>query len=161
MSDKKKKSPKQATKKPSKRKNVSQKIPNGRVLQTRDEYLGEDNKNYRKPNYEDKGLYRGIVVVDSNRADELVVVKLTTSTNGIKIETYKNGKSTYKPFIEVTDENGNPIKVGRHYVPKPKKNDMPINEVTKIKKTVFKTAKTAPKNREKVRKLKNRKNARK
>ena len=152
---------KKTTKKPPKRKNVSQKVPNGRVLQTRDEYLGKENKNYRKPNYKDKGLYRGIVVVDSNREDELVVVKMTTSEKGIKIETYKNGKSKFKPFVEVTDENGNPIKVGKHYVPKPKKNDLPKAEVTKIKKTVFKTAKTAKENRKKARRVKGRKNARK
>lgn len=149
------------TKKPPKRKNVSQRIPNGRILQTRDEYLGEENKNYRKPGYEGKGLYRAVVVVDSNRSDEVVVVKLTTSGKGIVIETYKNGKSKYKPFVEVCDENGNPIKPGKHFVPKPKKNDLPVSEVNKIKKTAFKTAKTAKTNRQKVRVLKGRKNARK
>ena len=143
--------------KPPKRKNVSQKIPNGRVLQTRDEYLGEENIDYRKPGYESKGLYRGVVVIDSNRSDELVVVKLTTSGKGIVIETYKNGKSKFKPFVEVQDENCNPIKPGKHFVPKPKKNDLPKKEVTKIKKTVFKEAKTAQTNRKKVRELKGRK----
>ena len=61
-----------------KRTNVSQKIPNGRTLQTRDEFF-EGQEKYRKPGYENKGLYRKVVVVDSNRADELAVVKLTTS----------------------------------------------------------------------------------
>lgn len=62
-----------------KRKNVSQKIPNGRTLQTRDEFF-EGQEKYRKPGYENKGLYRKVVVVDSNRADELAVVKLTTQS---------------------------------------------------------------------------------
>ena len=87
----------------------------------------------------------------------MVVVKLTTSGKGIVIETYKNGKSKFKPFVEVQDENGNPIKPGKHFVPKPKKNDLPKKEVTKIKKTVFKEAKTAQTNRKKVRELKGRK----
>ena len=56
----------------SQRKNVSQKIPNGRTLQTRDEFF-EGQEKYRKPGYENKGLYRKVVVVDSNRADELAV----------------------------------------------------------------------------------------
>ena len=151
------KSSKKATKKPPKRKNISQKIPNGRVLQTRDEYLGSENKNYRKPGYEGKGLYRKVVVVDSNRSDELAVVKLTTSPNGIAIETYKNGKSKFKPFVEVQDEKGNPIKTGKHFVPKTKSNDVPAHEVTKIKKAAFKNSKAAKTNREKVRGIKGRK----
>ncbi len=68
-------------KKPPKRKNVSQTIPNGRTLQTRDEFF-EGKADYRKPGYEDKGHYRKVVVVDSNRKNELAVVKLTTSKKG-------------------------------------------------------------------------------
>lgn len=70
--------PKISRKTPPKRKNVSQKIPNGRTLQTRDEHF-EGQKNYRKPGYENKGDYRRVVVIDSNRDDELAVIKLTTS----------------------------------------------------------------------------------
>ena len=80
-----------------------------------------------------------------------MVVKLTTSGKGIVIETYKGGKSKFKPFFEVYDDNGNPIKKGKRFVPKSKKNDLPQKEITKIKKTVFKEAKTAKTNREKVR----------
>lgn len=143
-------------KNPPKRKNVSQKIPNGRTLQTRDEFF-EGQSNYRKPSYENKGLYRKAVVVDSNRKDELAVVKLTTSEKGIKIKEYQNGKSKYRPFVETKDDKGKPIKIGEKFKKNSEKADMPTKELTEIKRTVFKTSRQADKNRQKVRKIKGRK----
>ncbi len=142
---------------PPKRKNVSQTIPNGRTLQTRDEYLEEKNKDYRKPGYEDKGLYRKITVVDSNRNDELVVIVLTQSDKGIEIETYKNGKSKFRPFVVVEDDNGNPIKItpGK-FKENPKSADVPQAEITKMKKLAFKESEQREENRRKVRVLKGR-----
>ena len=142
---------------PPERKNVSQTIPNGRTLQTRDEYLGEENKDFRKPGYEGKGLYRKITVVDSNRKDELVVIKLTTSEKGIQIETYKQGKSKFRPYVIVEDNNGNPIKITPG---KFKENsasaDVPKAEVAKMKKIAFKESRHRTENRQKARKLKGR-----
>ncbi|MBD5585522.1 MAG: hypothetical protein HDQ88_10600 [Clostridia bacterium] len=142
---------------PPKRKNVSQTIPNGRTLQTRDEYLGEENKDYRKPGYEGKGLYRKITVVDSNRKNELIVIKLTTSDKGIQIETYKNGKSKFRPYIIVEDDKGNPIKItpGK-FVENPQSADVPQAEISKIKKIAFKKSKHASENRQKAREIKGR-----
>lgn len=151
------KKPQQAAAKPPKRKNVSQNVPNGRTLQTRDEYLGEENKNYKKPGYENKGLYRKITVVDSNRNDELVVIKLTTSDKGIQIEGYKTGKSKFRPYIIVEDDSGNPIKIkpGK-FKENPPGADVPKNEINKMKKEAFKMCKQRGENTQKVRELKGR-----
>ncbi len=145
------------TVKPPKRKNVSQTIPNGRTLQTRDEYIGEENKKYRKPGYGKKGNYRKVVVVDSNRNDEIAVVKLTTSDRAIPIKGYKNGKSKFKPFVETKDSDGQPIKIGRKFKENSQSADVPNEEITKIKKRCFKESKNSEQNREIVHKMKGRK----
>ena len=111
--------------KPPKRKNISQKIPNGTILQTRDEYF-EGAGGYRKPGYESKGNYRKAVVVDSNKFDELAVVKLTTQ-KGYKID----NKSNFRPFIETKDNNLKPIRESGKFI---KSNKMLSNkQVNKIK----------------------------
>lgn len=96
--------------KPKKRKNVSQKYRNGLILQTRDEYF-EGEGNFRKQGYENKGNYRKAVVVDSNRDNELAVVKLSTK-RGIKL----NDKSNYRPFIETRDNEDKAIKVSNKFM---------------------------------------------
>ena len=141
-------------KKPQKRKNVSQKIRNGTTLQTRDEFL-ESGKNYKKPGYEKKGLYRKVVVVDSNRNDELAVVK--TSTKGKRIKGEK--KSRFKPFVETKDSDNKPIKVGKKFIQNKPKKSLNKSQVSQIKKETFKNARKdiVKENQSKVRKLKGRK----
>ena len=131
----------------SQRKNISQKIPNGRTLQTRDEFF-EGQEKYRKPGYENKGLYRKVVVVDSNRADELAVVKLTTSKQGTALPDYQQGKSKYRPFVATKDDENKPIKVGKKFLPNKQQKD-----VSQIKKDSIKRKD----NRNKLRELKGRK----
>ena len=122
---------------PRKNKNVSQNIPNGRVLQTRDEFF-EKQGSYKKPDYENKGNYRGAVVVDSNRKNELAVVKLTTSKKGTVLKEYKKGKSKYRPFIETKDDEGNAIKIGRKFISKKPQDDLSLHDVNRIKKDAIK-----------------------
>ncbi|MBO5328626.1 MAG: hypothetical protein J6B04_05595 [Clostridia bacterium] len=139
---------------PPKRKNVSQTIPLGRTIQTRDEYLGPDNKDYRKPGYENKGYYRAAVIVDSNRAGDLAVVKLTTSNKGKTIP--DRTKSKYRPFVETKDEEDNPIRIGKKFKENPPKNDLSKKAVSEIKRRTFRKSSEAKDNRDKVRELKNR-----
>ncbi|MBQ9713702.1 MAG: hypothetical protein IJV83_00075 [Clostridia bacterium] len=136
-----------------KRKNVSPTIPNGRTVQTRDEFFF-GQKNYRKPGYEKKGNYRKAVVVDSNKKNELALVKLTTSEAGKSIPGSK--KSKYRPFVETKDNEGQPIKLGKKFIPNPPKSDLSMHAVSEIKKDAFRDSKKAKKNRSKVRELKER-----
>lgn len=119
--------------------NASKKVPNGRTVQTRDEYFNKAN-NYIKPGYENKkgGNYRKAVVVDSNRKNELALVKLTTSSKGYELPNYKKGESKFKPFVETKDNNGNFIKLGNKFIANKKKDDLSKKDVNKIKKELVK-----------------------
>ncbi len=140
----------------SRKKNISKKIPNGRTFQTKDNYF-YGAENYRKPNV--RGHYRRVVVVDSNRKNELAVVKLTTSKKGKSISTYKKGKSRYRPFVFTKDFRNKPIKRNRYFIENNKTNDLGKHEVREIKRMCFKTAPRSlvKENRKVVRNLKNRK----
>ena len=138
-----------------KNKNVSKTIPNGRTLQTRDEYF-EGQKKYKKPGYEKKGNYRKIVVIDSNDLDDLAVVKLTTSSKGITLN-YGNGKSKFRPFVLTKDDEGQPIRTGKKFVENNPKKDFPKQEVTKIKVESFKTSVHSKENKRRVHAMKKRK----
>ena len=136
----------------SKRKNISEKTPNGRIIRTRDKDLQGGN-DYEKEG--SKGLYRGAVVVDSNSDDELAIVKLTTSSKGIPLPEYKNGKSKYRKYILTPAENKGTSKP-RFEADKPK-NDMPKKLVNKIKKDCIEDKITGNENRKRLHKLKKRK----
>ena len=138
----------------SKTKNVSSTIPNGRTLQTRDEYF-EGQKRYRKPGYKGKGNYRKVVVVDSNREDDLAVVKLTKSGKGKDVPGIK--KSKYRPFVETKDDTGKPIRIGSKFVENSPKKDLSFEAVLKIRDDVFQKSENAPENRKKLQELKNNK----
>ncbi|HKL94160.1 MAG TPA: hypothetical protein VJZ69_02625 [Clostridia bacterium] len=106
------------------------------------------------PGYENGkgGNYRKSVVIDSNRSDELAIVKLTKSKKGTPLKEYKNGESTYRPFVYTADEDNNPIKTGKKFIPANKKDNMSKKDVTKIKKECVQHEE----NRDKLRKLKGR-----
>lgn len=151
---------KNSTNKPN-RKNVSKSVPNGRTLQTRDEFLasGKGKKDI-KPNHPNpKDYYRRIGVVDSNKNGDLIVIKLDTKGKH-SLPDYMSGKSKYKPLIEIEDCDGNRIRIDN---PKFKQNspkkDISKKDVSKIKKDCFKRAapKTKIANRIMARKIKGRK----
>ena len=124
-------------------------------MQTRDEYFYGQGK-FRKPGYENKANYRKVVVVDSNREDELAVVKLTTSDKGILLPNYKKGKSKYRPYILTKDEKGQPIKPGRKFVDNPSSEDVSSTDVNIIKKDCISNKITGHENRNRLKKLKKR-----
>ena len=132
-----------------KNRNVSKNIPNGTILHTRDEYI-YGSQDYRKPGCESKGNYRKVAVVDSNRHDDLAVVKMTT-----KGKTLPGEISTYKPFVETLDDNGNPIRIGSKFISRGAK--ISKKAISIIKKDSFKDSKTRKINRRKVRDMKGRK----
>ena len=61
--------------------NHSKKTLNGTVLITRDKYLSNIESPHEKQHPEKgrAGLYRMVMVLDSNRKEELAIVELTTS----------------------------------------------------------------------------------
>lgn len=135
-------------------KNVSKTIQKGTTLQTRDEYFYGQGS-YRKPGYENKGLYRRVVVVDSNRQDDLAVVKLGTSS-GKHIPGYQKGKSRYVPIVLTKDDKGKPVRVGSHFWKNGANKKMSNRDVQSIKRDLFK-GKHKKSNRGRLRELKGRK----
>ena len=130
-----------------KNKNVSKTVPTGTILQTRDEYF-QGSGNYRKPGYQNKGLYRKAVVIDSNRFDELAVVKGTTKGIDLKVKEF----ATYKPFIETKDNKGKPIKINKKF--KQTNILLPNNKVQEIMTNCLNNRKTKYQNKQKLKALK-------
>lgn len=149
-------------KKPPKRKNVSQKILNGRTVQTRDEFLSNGNlaKDIKPDHPKENDLYRRAVVIDSNKNNELVLTVLK-SHGKHNLKNYKNGDSCYNAYVEVKDNNGRRIKIdGKRFKINSHKLDVPIEYVIEIKQNCFSNNETSRRlklqNRNKVRVLKKR-----
>ena len=136
------------------KRNISQSIPNGTIVHTRDEYF-KGQSFFRKPGYESRGNYRKSVVVDSNRNDELALVKLGTSS-GKELPNYAAGKSKYRPIVLTLDDKGNRIKIGHKFARKGVSSEMSIRDVNNIKKDLM-TGKHSQSNRRRLRELKGRK----
>lgn len=149
-------------KKPPKRKNVSQIIPNGRTLQTRDEFLkgGSGKENIKEDHPDKRDLYRRVGVIDSNRDNEVVVVKLSTKGRH-DLKSYLSGKTKYNAFVEIEDNNGQRIKIDNvRFYENPPYRDLSIQEVNQIKKNCYSNKKTSKSLRDKninlTRQVKNR-----
>lgn len=143
-----------------KNKNISKTIPNGRTVQTRDEFIaGGKNTKSNHPNKND--LFRKTVVLDSNRAGDLVLVKLTTKGRHA-LPNYQKGKSTYNAYVVIQDDKGNSIRIdGVKFKENKSSKDVSKKDVNKIKKDCLtnpKTSKSLKKeNKSKFRKVKGRK----
>lgn len=137
--------------------NRSQIFYNGRTLKTQDKYLPND----KKGKSENPKEHRHVVIVDSNKNDELAVVRLTTKNtkNTTPLPTYKKGnqKTTYfKKFIETKDNENKPIIVdNKKFFENNKDLDLNKNELNKVQKTVRRYSKQASANNNKLSKLKN------
>jgi hypothetical protein len=134
-------------------KNVSKKIPNGAILHTRDEYFHNEGK-YRKSGYKNKGNYRKVVVIDSNRRDDLAVVKLHKSS-GTELP---SKRAFYKPIVETLDDENKRIRASFGKSGKFIAKGKPLSQrdVSAIKKDCFNNPKYRFKNRKKVQRIKNR-----
>ena len=147
----------------SKQKNISKKVPIGRTLQTRDEYLGsgKGKKNIKPDHPNPNDLYRRVGVVDSNNQNELAIMKLGTKGRH-SLENYLAGKSKYNAYIEIADDKGNRIKIdGVKFVENSRKRDISKKDVAEMKKNALKSKETSARlrkeNKQKLHKLKNRK----
>ena len=132
------------------KKNISKTVKNGTVLQTRDEYIFGSN-GYKKPGYMNKGNYRKVAVIDSNRRNDLAIVKLYSKSGN----SLNNTASRYKPFVEIMDNSGKRIRVGAKFIDKGQR--LSKENVKMIKKDCFTNPSVKYKNRKKVRTLKGRK----
>jgi hypothetical protein len=91
--------------------NHSKKTPNGTVLVTRDKYLSNKESPHEKQHPEKgrAGLYRMVMVLDSNRKEELAIVELTTSKKGKLVSPLSQSRSRARPFIKTKFSDNTPI----------------------------------------------------
>lgn len=114
--------------------NRSEKIPIGRSLQTRDEYI---EGGIAKEGADEKAFYRRVFAVETNELDELAVIKSTTSERGKIIPDY-DGKSRTRPYVYTTDDEGQPIKKGKKYIENPPSKDIKPEVAEKLLKEAIK-----------------------
>ena len=131
-----------------KRQPVKEKIPWGRTLSTHDNYLGKSKTGSKKK--------RPVVVIETNKRDELAVVPLSSRDrkNRSRMDNYQQGQSYFKHFVEIEDNEGKPIKVdGTKFRANHPRLDVSRGDVSYIRETVFLHSKPAPENRKKMKKF--------
>ena len=141
------KSTKGGKSKPPKRKNVS--IPNGTLIITNDKhFFGTDGKSQKT---------RMATTVDSNRNDELAIVKYTTSSKHGRRFKNDKGFEGHSDMIYTKDNDGQPIKIDNQKFRKGSDNrritDKQANE---IKRRNVKESKYRNENVKRLRKMKKR-----
>ena len=107
-------------------------VPWGRTLITKDNFLGKQKTGSKKT--------RPVVVVDNNERNELAVVPLSSKNgaNRTRLKNYLQGKSYYKHFLEIEDNEGKPIKVNDKFRENHKNMDVSHKDVELIRNTLFK-----------------------
>lgn len=134
---------------PQKRKNVSQKIPNGTLVITNDKFL------YGTDGQSDK--VRMSITIDSNRNNQIAITKLTTSSkHGRKFKNDK-GFDKHGDMIYTKDNEGKPIVIeGVKFVKGSKNRNLTQGQANEIKRRNVKESKYRKENRKRLKKLKNR-----
>ena len=138
-----------APKKPPRRKNVSQITPNGTLIITNDKcFYGTDGKSDKK---------RMAVTVDSNRNDELAIVKYTTSQKHGRPFDNSKGFVGHGDKIYTLDNDKKPIKAdGKKFIAQGKR-EITTAQANEIKRRNVKESKYKAGNRKNLQNLKKRK----
>ncbi len=119
-------------------------IPWGRTLTTNDRYLGKQKTGSKKT--------RPVVVVDTYE-DDLAVVPLSSKkgANRTELKGYQNKKTKqktyYKHYLEIEDNEGQPIRVNDKFRENHKNMDLSRKDVLDIRQTIFTKAKTKQRNK--------------
>jgi hypothetical protein len=116
----------------------------GRTLTTHDNFLPE-NKNHSTKT-------RPVVVIETNDKNELAVVPLSKSPgkNKTPLKGYQKGESYFRHYVEIEDDEGNPIVVNDKFRANHKNMDVPPNLIEKIKDKIFHHSMTSSRNRKKI-----------
>lgn len=125
-------------------------VPWGRTLTTKDNFLGKQRINSKKT--------RPVVVIDNNERNELAVVPLSSKkgANRTRLPKYQNGKSYFKHFVEIEDDDGKPIVVNHKFRENHKNMDVSRRDVENIRHTVFNVSKQKQRNNKLIDKFRNR-----
>lgn len=130
---------------------ASGRVPQGRTLTTHDKYL---DKKAKQPEKE-----RPVVVIETNARNDLAVVQLTSRAgkDRTRLPNYQQGQSRFKHYVEIMDDEGNPIRVNKKFKENHPNMDVSREDVKKIKDKVLSKSKPAPANRKKMDKFRGKK----
>ena len=130
---------------------ASGRVPQGRTLTTRDKYL---NKKAKQPEKE-----RPVVVIETNARNDLAVVQLSSRAgkDRTRLKNYQQGQTRYKHYVEIMDDEGNPIRVNQKFKENHPNMDVSRQDVDTIVDTVFNHSKPMQKNRKRINKFRGKK----
>lgn len=130
----------------------SGKIPQGRTLSTYDNYLSEGKKTGSRKE-------RPVVVIEANDNNDLAVVPLSSrkGKNKTRLPNYQQGQSYFKHFVEIEDDEGNPIRVNNKFRENHPNMDISRQDVDIIIDTVFNHSKPMQKNNKNIKTFRNKK----
>ena len=130
-------------------KNVSKTIPNGTFIITNDKFFyGTDGMSNK---------IRMATVVDSNKKDELAIVKFTTSKKHGRPFKNDKGISRHSDTVYIKDNSGKPIKIDNKKFQSNSKRNITPKQANEIKRRNVKESKFKNTNRKRLRQLKGRK----
>ena len=149
---------KNATEQPLKKKAKAKKrtsggrVPQGRTLSTRDNYLGNGKKTGSVKELP-------VVVIEANENNDLAVVPLSSrqGKNRTRLKNYQQGQSYFKHYVEIADDEGKPIRVNKKFKENHPNMDVSGEDVQKIKDKVLYHGKASITNREKMDKFRGKK----
>lgn len=127
------------------------KVPQGRTLKTQDKYL---DKKAKQPDKE-----RPVVVIEANDRNDLAVVQLSSrdGRNRTRLKGYQQGQSYFKHYVEIADDEGDPIRVNAKFKENHPNMDISGEDVEKIKEKVLYKSQPATENRKKMDKFRGKK----
>ena len=109
------------------RRNVSKKVENGTFVKFNDSYL-EHGKNTKGKNDSRLG-----VVIDTNRRDEIAILKRQHAKNSVQL-----GEDSFNPNIKIKNKNDKPLKIDNDHVKKVRRKKISRKEANQLKKQVLK-----------------------
>ena len=128
---------------------ASGKVPQGRTLTTRDKFLDRKAKQPEKE--------RPVVVIETNARNDLAVVQLSTrdGKDRTRLKNYQQGQSYFKHYVEVMDDEGNPIKVdGKKFIENPWDYDLTSKQIEYVRRGVLSGKQQSQENNKKIAALK-------
>lgn len=133
---------------------ASGKVPLGRTLTTHDKYL---DKTAKEPNKK-----RPVVVIEVNDCNDLAVVQLSSRAgkDRTRLKNYQQGQSYFKHYVEIQDDEGNPIRVNLKFRENSPDMDISRNDTERIRDKVLNRSKPSVANRKKMDKFRGKKNPR-
>lgn len=149
---------KNATEKPLKKKVKAQKrmsggrVPQGRTLSTKDNYLGNGKKTGSEKE-------RPVAVIEANENNDLAVVPLSSrqGKNRTRLKNYQQGQSYFKHYVEIADDEGKPIRVSKKFKENHPNMDVSGEDVEIIRDTVFNHSKPMQANKKNMKNFRGKK----